>query len=73
MSHRLTENAATAGYCTWNLTLVPARKRAGGLDWSVSFYNAANRRYADPAGPAFVQESIPREGRTITAKIGYAF
>jgi iron complex outermembrane receptor protein len=73
MSGRLTENAATAGHCTWNLTLVPARKRASGLDWSLSFYNAANRRYADPAGPAFVQEAIPREGRTITAKLGYAF
>ena len=73
MSDRLTENAAAAGFCTWNLTLVPARRRAGGLDWSISFYNAADHRYADPAGPAFVQEAIPREGRTITAKIGYAF
>ena len=52
---------------------MPARRRAGGLDWSISFYNAADHRYADPAGPAFVQEAIPREGRTITAKIGYAF
>lgn len=73
VSQRLTENAATAGYCTWNLTLLPARKGPGGFDWSISFYNAANRRYADPAGPAFVQEAIPREGRTVTAKIGYAF
>ena len=53
--------------------LVPARRRAAGLDWSVSFYNAADRRYADPAGPAFVQEAIPREGRTIVGKIVYAF
>ncbi|USX29510.1 TonB-dependent receptor [Oxalobacteraceae bacterium OTU3CINTB1] len=73
MAGRLTQNAATAGFCTVNLTVTPASRRTGGLDWSVSFYNAADRRYADPAGPAFVQESIPREGRTVTAKIGYAF
>ncbi len=73
MSRRLTEHAAAAGHCTWNLTLVPARRRAAGLDWSVNFYNAADRRYADPAGPAFVQEAIPREGRTIVGKIVYAF
>ena len=73
MSGRLTAKAATAGYCTWNLTLVPTRRGPGELDWSISFYNAANRAYADPAGPAFVQESVSREGRTVTAKIGYAF
>jgi len=73
MSHRLTEHSVAAGYCLWNLTLVPARRRSAGLDWSVSVYNAGNRRYADPAGPAFVQEAIPREGRSMVAKIGYAF
>lgn len=71
-SRRLTENATTGGYCTWNLTLLPAR-RTGALDWSVSVYNAAGHRYADPAGPAFVQEAIAREGRTLLVKTGYAF
>ncbi|GGY03138.1 TonB-dependent receptor plug domain-containing protein [Pseudoduganella dura] len=71
-SRRLTENAVTGGYCTWNLTLLPAR-RTGKLDWSVSVYNATGRRYADPAGPAFVQEAVPREGRTVLVKTGYAF
>ncbi|MBP1202902.1 iron complex outermembrane receptor protein [Duganella sp. 1411] len=73
MSRRLTEHTTAAGYCNWNLTLLPARRRAAGLDWSLSFYNAGDHRYADPAGPAFVQEAIPREGRTIVTKIGYAF
>ncbi len=73
VSRRLTEQATTAGYCNWNLTLLPARRRTAGLDWSVSLYNAANHRYADPAGPAFVQQAIPREGRTMVAKLGYAF
>ncbi|WP_304506225.1 TonB-dependent siderophore receptor [Duganella sp. SG902] len=73
VSRRLTEQATTAGYCNWNLTLLPARRRTAGLDWSLSFYNAGNHRYADPAGPAFVQQAIPREGRTAVAKIGYAF
>ncbi|MHA4868670.1 TonB-dependent receptor plug domain-containing protein [Duganella sp. PWIR1] len=73
VSQRLTENALAAGYCAWSLTLAPARRLSAGLDWSVSLYNAADRRYADPAGPAFVQEAIPREGRSIIAKIGYAF
>lgn len=73
VSRRLTEHAATAGYCSWNLTLVPARRRSPGLDWSIGLYNAADRRYADPAGPAFVQQAIPREGRAVIAKIGYAF
>lgn len=73
MSRRLTEHAVVGGYCTVNLTLVPARRRTAGLDWSLSFYNAAGNRYADPAGSAFVQEAISREGRTVAAKIGYAF
>ncbi|MTV39017.1 TonB-dependent receptor plug domain-containing protein [Duganella radicis] len=73
VSRRLTENAVVAGYCGWNLTLVPAQRRNAGLDWSISVYNGGNHRYADPAGPAFVQEAIAREGRSVVAKIGYAF
>ncbi|WBS05543.1 TonB-dependent receptor [Pseudoduganella sp. SL102] len=71
-SRRLTENASTGGFCTWNFTLGPAT-RTGKFDWSVSLYNAAGRRGADPAGPAFVQEAIHREGRTVLVKTGYAF
>lgn len=73
VSQRLTENAVTAGYCAWSLTLAPASRRGAGLDWSISLYNAADRRFGDPAGPAFVQEAIPREGRSVVAKLGYAF
>ncbi|TWI43781.1 iron complex outermembrane receptor protein [Pseudoduganella flava] len=72
MARRLTEHADTGGWCAWNATLLPARRR-GALDWSVSVYNGGGRHYADPAGPAFVQQAIPREGRTLMAKIGYGF
>lgn len=72
VSRQLTGQADTGGYCTWNLTLGPARRR-GALDWSVSVYNAAGKAAADPAGPAFVQQAIARAGRTVMTKIGYAF
>jgi outer membrane receptor protein involved in Fe transport len=72
VSVRRTELASTAGYCTVNLTVSSARK-ANGLDWSVSLYNAANRAYADPAGPAFVQQAVPRLGRVAAAKVTYGF
>lgn len=71
-SRRVTENASTAGYCTWNATLRPAR-RYGMVDWSVSIHNVTDRRFADPAGPAFVQEAIAREGRSVLVKMDHAF
>ncbi|MGV7211535.1 TonB-dependent receptor plug domain-containing protein [Oxalobacteraceae bacterium A2-2] len=73
VSRRLTEHAAVGGYCNWNLTLVPARRAASGWDWSLGMFNAGGRRSADPAGPAFVQEAIAREGRSVLAKVAYAF
>lgn len=72
LSSRLTAHARSGGYCVLNLTLAAAEVLPG-ADLSVSLFNAANKRYADPAGPAFVQEDLAREGRTLYATLGYRF
>ena len=71
-SLRLTEHAQAGGGCIANLVLSSAR-RIDGWDWSIGLHNAFDRVYADPAGPAFVQEAIAREGRTLTGKLEYGF
>jgi iron complex outermembrane receptor protein len=72
LSSRLTVHARTGGYCVVNLTLV-ADRLLRGADLSVSLFNAGDKRYADPAGPAFVQEDLVRQGRTLYAKLAYRF
>jgi len=72
LSARLTAHARSGGYCVLNLTLA-ASEVLPGTDLSLSLFNAANKRYADPAGPAFVQEDLAREGRTVYAALGYRF
>lgn len=71
-SQRLTANAQVSGFCNVNIVLSSA-SAVGGFQWSLALYNALDRAYADPAGPAFVQEAIARERRTIMVKIGYGF
>jgi outer membrane receptor protein involved in Fe transport len=71
-SSRLTEHAVTGGHCLANLTLASAQL-VPGADVSLSLYNATGKRYADPAGPAFVQEALAREERVLAAKLVYAF
>ena len=73
-SNRRTEHAMAGGYCVANLTLTsqpPARGQH--LGWAASVYNLLDRRYADPAGPAFVQESLGRQGRTVALRLDYDF
>lgn len=72
MSSRLTEHARTGGHCLANLTLASSSILPG-ADLSLSVFNATARRYADPAGPAFVQEDIARDGRTFNAKLVYRY
>lgn len=71
-SQRLTEQAQVGGYCSANLVLGSAGANRG-WDWSVALYNAFDHAYADPAGPAFVQEAIVREGRSVVGKLEYRF
>lgn len=72
LSSRLTIHARSGGYCVLNLTLA-ASGVLPGADLSLSVFNAGGKRYADPAGPAFVQEDLAREGRTVYATLGYRF
>jgi outer membrane cobalamin receptor len=69
-SSRLTQNASAGGYCLANLTLGSSRLIAHTVV-SVSVFNAFDKRYADPAGPAFTQEAIVQQSRTFYAKLVY--
>lgn len=72
VSRRLSDDEEVAGYCGANLVLSSYHKLHG-LDWSLGLYNTLDRAYDDPSGPAFVQERIPRQGRTVVGKLIYGF
>ncbi|MFK3740852.1 TonB-dependent receptor plug domain-containing protein [Massilia sp. TN1-12] len=72
-TQRLTEHARVGGYCIANLVLSSTGSRAHGWNWSLAVYNAAGHHHADPAGPAFVQEAIARDGRSVVGKLEYGF
>ncbi|MFS2015836.1 hypothetical protein ACEN88_04575, partial [Massilia sp. CT11-108] len=61
-----------AGYCVANVTL-SALRLLPRTELSLSAYNATGKRYADVAGPAFVQTALAREGRTLAAKLDWRF
>jgi iron complex outermembrane receptor protein len=44
-----------------------------GVGLAVSVYDLFDRRHGDPAGPAFVQESVPGVGRTLALRLDYQF
>jgi outer membrane cobalamin receptor len=68
MSARRTENAMVGGYCVANATLGSIRL-APHADLSFSVYNLFDKRYADPGGPAFRQEALLRQSRTLAVKL----
>lgn len=72
VSARHTDNAMTGGYCVANATL-GSIKLLPHAELSFSVYNAFNTRYADPAGPAFVQEALERQSRTVAARLAGGF
>ena len=72
LSARLAERGRVGGYCVANLTLSSSRLLPG-AELSLSAYNLSGRRYADPAGPAFVQDALQRQGRTLYAKLAFGF
>ena len=45
----------------------------GGFSVSASAYNLFDKRYADAVGPAFTQDSIAQDGRTLRLKLTYRF
>jgi iron complex outermembrane receptor protein len=69
---RLADQGAAGGYCVTNVT-VSALRLLPRAELSLSAYNALGKRYADIAGPAFVQATLPREGRTLVAKLDWRF
>ena len=69
---RLGDTGNAGGYCTTGLTL-SALRLAPRTELSVSAYNAFDKRYADIGGPAFVQPTLAREGRTLSAKLDWRF
>ena len=44
-----------------------------GLELQGSVYNLFDERYADPAGPSFVQNAIEQDGRTFLLRATYGF
>ncbi|WP_229417266.1 TonB-dependent siderophore receptor [Massilia sp. Root418] len=71
-SARRTQTGMVGGYCVSNL-LASSTHLLPGAELSLALYNAFNARYADPAGPVFVQEALLRQSRTISAKLAYGF
>jgi iron complex outermembrane receptor protein len=71
-SARLTQNSRVGGYCVSNL-LATSTRWLPHTELSLALYNAFNARYADPAGPVFVQEALARQSRTVAAKLAYGF
>ena len=62
----------TAGFAVANLTFF-SRDLARNLEVSGSIYNLFDQKYADPAGPDFVQDTLPQDGRTFRVKLTYKF
>ncbi len=73
MSRRRTENGNFTGdvYLT-NLTVF-SQQIMDRFEASVSVYNALNRKYGDPVGHDFRQDTIQQDGRTYRLKLTYAF
>ena len=69
---RLADQGTAGGYCMANLTL-SALRLLPRTELSLSAYNATGKHYADVAGPAFVQSTLAREGRTLAAKLDWRF
>jgi iron complex outermembrane receptor protein len=72
MSSRLAANSSAGGFCVANFT-IGSSKLLKDADASLGLYNAFDKRYSDPSGPAFLQEAIQRPSRTVYAKLVYGF
>ncbi|MBT2795335.1 TonB-dependent receptor plug domain-containing protein [Paraburkholderia strydomiana] len=71
-SSRLAAVGEAAGFCLANLTL-SSRRLIRGADVSFSVYNLTDKRYADPVGPGFTQETVTQQSRTFLFKAIYGF
>lgn len=62
MGDRRSLAASVPGHARANLVVSSPRSARYG-EFSAGFYNVANRRYADPASSAFIQDAIVQDGR----------
>lgn len=72
VGRRATLDGTTPGFWLANVNLVSARL-FGHLDASFGIVNLFDRRYADPGSSEHLQAAIAQDGRTLRARIGYAF
>jgi len=73
MSRRATLTGAYSGaYIVPNFTLF-RRSVSDNWELSASFYNAFNRKYADPVGNGLAENEIVQDGRTFRITVGYKF
>ena len=72
LGSRDAEFGAVDAYTLANLTLT-WRLPVPGLELQGSVYNLFDERYADPAGPSFVQNAIEQDGRTFVLRATYGF
>jgi len=71
-SSRLAQTGEAGGFCLANLTLSSSRLIRG-AELSFSIYNLTDKRYADPVGPGFTQETVAQQSRTFLFKAVYGF
>lgn len=69
---RNTLSGTVAGFWLANANLATTRL-FGHLDASLGIYNLFGKRYADPGSTEHLQSVIAQDGRTLRARIGYAF
>ncbi len=62
----------TQGYFVTNLTLF-THNIVDHLEVSASVYNLFDEHYGYPAGPSFLEETLPAEGRSFRLKATYTF
>ena len=69
---RLGENARIGAYELVDLTLTwpVVRER---IELALSVRNVFDERYADPPGPAFVQNAIEQDGRTVLFRASFRY
>lgn len=65
-------NAAVPGFWLANLNFTTTRLWRG-AEASIGVYNLFDRRYADPGSTEHRQQAIEQDGRSLRARIGYAF
>src|SRR5207249_2833824 len=67
---RVNDSEDARGYLLTNATLF-TQHIVNNLEASFSIYNLFDQRYRYPAGPNFLEETLPAEGRSFRVKATY--